>query len=68
MDITLLQLSKGNVSDRDIEEDIRFVRDEIGKPDFLKRWFSMYNRLLIGGPLHQKRKMDKITFSLNCVF
>ena len=37
MDITLLQLSKGNVSDRDIEEDIRFVRDEIGKPDFLKQ-------------------------------
>ena len=35
LDITLLQLSKGNVSDRDIEEDIRFVRDEIGKPDFL---------------------------------
>ena len=34
LDITLLQLSKGNVSDRDIEEDIRFVRDEIGKPDF----------------------------------
>ena len=33
LDITLLQLSKGNVSDRDIEEDIRFVRDEIGKPD-----------------------------------
>ena len=32
LDITLLQLSKGNVSDRDIEEDIRFVRDEIGKP------------------------------------
>ena len=30
LDITLLQLSKGNVSDRDIEEDIRFVRDEIG--------------------------------------
>ena len=37
LDITLLQLSKGNVSDRDIEEDIRFVRDEIGKPDFLKQ-------------------------------
>ena len=34
LDITLLQLRKGNVSDRDIEEDIRFVRDEIGIPDF----------------------------------
>lgn len=68
LDITLLQLSKGNVSDRDIEEDIRFVRDEIGKPDFLKQLVQHVQQALIGGPLHQKRKMDKITFSLNCVF
>lgn len=37
LDITLLQISKGKVSDRDVEADIRFVRDEIGKPDFLKQ-------------------------------
>ena len=34
LDITLLQLSKGNVSDRDIEEDIRFVRMKSGNRTF----------------------------------
>ena len=73
LDITLLQLSKGNVSDRDIEEDIRFVRDEIGKPDFLKqlvqhvqqaadRWASFNKvgkecRLYVGLFMLQRRKI-----------